>query len=227
MEATREPRRIPLVWLLAPFVLSTVLGYIGDIMGPKLIVDHPLLQISLNSRSRWLLLATPNLDALSFFVVGFLRLISTDPIGFLLGWHYRERALAWAQKNVGDQSSLIGKVEKWFGRIGPLVLLVMPNFYLCVLAGATRMRPRLFVALNLVGTVGRLILFWVAGEAFRDELEDVLELIQRFQWPLVAVSFVFVAFTVFRAGGIESPEELAEELEAEQTVAGESAGRED
>lgn len=216
MEATREPRRIPLVWLLAPFVLSTVCGYVGDIMGPRLINDHPLLQIALNSRSRWLLLATPNLDAVPFFLVGFLRLISTDPIGFLLGWHYRDRALAWAEKNVGDQSSLIGKVEKWFARLGPAVLLVMPNFYLCILAGATRMRPRLFIALNLVGTAGRLLLFWIAGEAFREQLEDALELIQRFQWPLVAVSFVFVAFTVFRAGGIETPEELAEELESEE-----------
>ena len=48
------------------------------------------------------------------------------------------------------------------------------------------MRLRTFLALNAIGTVGRLTLFLVAGAAFRDQLLDVLEFVQRYQWWLVA-----------------------------------------
>ena len=72
------------------------------------------------------------------------------------------------------------------------------------------------VALNVVGTIGRLVLFRLAGKAFNDELQDILGWVQRYQWWLVGISLVFVAITLFRSGGFETPEELAEEIEAEE-----------
>jgi membrane protein DedA with SNARE-associated domain len=193
-----------------------VCGFIGDIAGPKLINDHPLLQIALNPRNRWLLLATPQLSAASFYTVGFLRLVSTDPIGYVLGYQYGEAAVAWAEKQMGDTTGVIKTIQRGFGKVAPLVILIMPSFYWCVLAGAARMRLRVFVTLNIVGTIGRLVLFRMAGEAFREELEDVLEFVQRYQWWLVGLSFVFVAITVMRSGGIETPEDIAEEIEGEE-----------
>jgi len=98
------------------------------------------------------------------------------------------------------------------------VILIAPSFNWCVLAGASRMNPRLFVALNITGTIGRLVLFRLAGDAFEDQLDSVLDFIQRYQWWLVAVSFVIVAIQVARggAGAIESPSEMAAELSAEE-----------
>lgn len=216
MDEERAPRRIPLVWLLVPFVLSTIAGYVGDIVGPRLINDHPLAQIALNPRNRWLLLAAPQLDAVSFFVVGFFRLVSTDPMAFLIGWQYGDQAIAWVEKKMGDETGLVRKIERWFGKIAPLVILVAPSWNWCVLAGAARMKPQLFVALNLTGTIGRLALFWVAGDAFKDQLEDVLELIQRYQWWLVGLSVAVIALQMFRKGEVvETPEELAAEIEGE------------
>ena len=212
----REPRRIPLPWLLAPYAVMVVLGYIGDIVGPSLINSSPLLQIFINPRNRWLLLASPQLDAIPFFVVGFIRLILTDPIAYILGWQYGDAAISWVEKKMGDEGGWIRKVERWFGKVAPLVILIAPSFNWCVLAGASRMRPRLFIALNVTGTIGRLVLFRIAGEAFREQLEDILELVQRYQWWLVALSFVVVALQMARRGEvIETPEEMAAEIEAE------------
>lgn len=212
----REPRRIPLPWLLAPYAVMVVLGYIGDIVGPSLINSSPLLQIFINPRNRWLLLASPQVDAIPFFVVGFIRLILTDPIAYILGWQYGDRAIAWVESKMGDESGWIRKVERWFGKVAPLVILIAPSFNWCVLAGASRMKPRLFIALNVTGTIGRLVLFRIAGEAFREQLEDILELVQRYQWWLVGLSFLIVAFQMFRRGEvIETPEEMAAEIEAE------------
>ena len=210
----REPRRVPLTWLLAVVVVSTVVGYVGDIIGPRLITTHPLAQIAINPRNRWLLLATPQLGAISFFVVGFLRLVSTDPIAYVLGWQYGDRAVAWAERQMGDDNGMIRKIQGWFGKVAPLVILVMPSFYWCVLAGNARMKPRLFIALNVAGTIGRLVLFRLAGAAFRDELNDLLEVVQRYQWWLVGASFVFIAVSLLRKGEVvESPAEMAAEIE--------------
>lgn len=212
----REPRRIPLAWLLAPYAVMVVLGYIGDIVGPSLINSSPLLQIFINPRNRWLLLASPQVDAIPFFVVGFVRLILTDPIAYILGWQYGDTAIRWVESKMGDEGGLLRKIERWFGKVAPLVILIAPSFNWCVLAGASRMRPRVFITLNVIGTLGRLALFRIAGEAFREQLEDVLELVQRYQWWLVGLSFLVVALQMFRKGEvIETPEEMAAEIEAE------------
>ena len=86
-----------------------------------------------------------------------------------------------------------------------------------MLAGAARMRVRLFVTLNIAGTIARLVLFRLAGDAFRSQLETVLDWVQRYQWWLVAASAVLVLLQVWRGGGrdLESPAELAAEIEGE------------
>jgi len=213
----RESRRIPLPWLLAPVVVLSIAGLVTDVLGPKLINDHPLVQMFFNPRNRYLLLAAPKIDVVPYFVVGFVRLVLTDPIAYVIGWQYGDAAARWIEKQMGDTTGIVRWIERTFGKVAPLVILIAPSFNWCVLAGAARMRPRLFITLNVVGTVGRLVLFRIAADAWRDELESVLDFIQRYQWPLVGVSLAAVVLTLMFRGGsaIESPTEMAAELEAE------------
>src|SRR5437588_11722778 len=204
----REDRRVPLSWLLTIFVISTIIGFLSDIAGPTLINHHPLVQIALNPRNRWLLLASPQIGAVAFYVVGFLRLVSTDPVGFILGYQYGDAAVAWAERQMGDSEGIIKMIQRWFTKVAPLVILIAPGFYWCVLAGATRMRLRVFIAMNVIGTIGRLVLFRLAGDAFRSQLQHVLDWIQRYQWWLVALSVVVVGLQVARSrthGTLETP----------------------
>ena len=184
MDETGEARRIPLVWLLAPVAVMTALGYLGDILGPKLINDQPLLQIFLNPKNRWLLLASPQVDVIPFFLVGFTRLVLTDPLAFVLGRPVRRRGDRLGREADGRLGRLGPQDRARLRRVAPLVILVAPSFNWCVLAGANRMRVRVFVTLNLIGTVARLALFRMAGDAFRDEIQDVLE--RRAALPVVA-----------------------------------------
>lgn len=217
--ATEQRRRVPLPLLLTPIVVLSVVGMIGDAAGPRLIVESPLLMMLLNPRNRWLLLASPQLGAPEFFAVGFFRLVLTDPLFYVLGVQYGDAALRWAERKLGDDGVVVRTVEKWFGKAAPVIVLLAPSGYVCLLAGATGMKPRLFVPLNIAGTIGRLILFRVAGEAFRDELLDVVEWIGRNQKWLIVVSIVAVMIQASRArkkGALESPTEMAEEIEAEE-----------
>lgn len=217
---TREPwsdRRIPLAWLVTPIVVLSVFGTVADVIGPKLVTEHPLLQIFLNPRNRYLLLASPQVGALEFFVVGFIRLVLTDPLFFVLGVQYGDGALRWAGEKMGDGGRFVQTLQRWFGKAGPLIILIAPSGYLCLLAGASRMRIRVFVTMNLLGTTGRLILFRIAGNAFRDELLDLVGWIGRNQKWLIIVSFGVVALQTLRArekGTLETPAEIEREIEA-------------
>lgn len=216
-QPVEKARRIALPWLITPIVALSVAGAVGDVMGPRLIEDQPLLMMFLNPRMRWLLLASPQVDAVFFFIVGFVRLVLTDPLFFLLGLQYGDGALKWAEEKTGDGGRLIRTVKRWFGKVGPLIILIAPSGYLCLFAGASRMSVRVFVAVNAIGTASRLLLFRIAGDAFRDELLDVVGWIGRNQRWLIAVSFVVVAIQTYGArqrGALESPAEIEREIEA-------------
>jgi membrane protein DedA with SNARE-associated domain len=212
-----ERRRIPLPILLTPIVILAVVGTVADVIGPGLITERPLLQMFMNPRNRYLLLASPQVDTVPFFVVGFVRLVLTDPLFFLLGVQYGDAALRWAERKLDDDIGFIRTAERFFARFGSAIILIAPSGYLCLLAGATGMRTRRFVILNVAGTTGRLVLFRVLGETFKDELLSVLGFIQRYQWWLIALSLVVVAIQSRRkrsSGTLPSPSELEEEIEA-------------
>ncbi|MGH9183532.1 MAG: DedA family protein [Acidimicrobiales bacterium] len=208
---------MPLPYLLTPIVVMTVAGMAADVVGPGLINERPLLQMALNPRNRYLLLASPQVGAVEFYVVGFVRLVLTDPLFYVLGLQYGDRALRWAERKMADDVGFVRSVERWFSKAAPVVIVVAPSGYMCLLAGATGMRPRVFVALNAVGTAGRLVLFRFVGDALSDQIFTVLDLIQRYQWWLIAISFVIVALQARRrrsSGAIESVSRMEAEIES-------------
>jgi membrane protein DedA with SNARE-associated domain len=212
-----ERKRIPLPWLITPIVVLSLTGTVADILGPKLIVEHPQLQMFLNPRNRYLILAAATVSPIPFFIIGFLRLVLTDPIGYVLGRQYGDAALRWAGEKMGDEGRFITKVERFFGKAAPVVILIAPNFYMCILAGASGMKVRTFAALNITGTIGRLVLFRIAGHAFREELLELVDWIGRNQKWLIIISFVVVALQTARSrrrGQLETPAEIEREIEA-------------
>ena len=217
MAERAEDRRVPLPWLVTPLVVATVAGSIADIIGPHLIVTHPLLQMFLNPRNRYLVLAALHVTVVPYYVVGFVRLVLTDPIGFVLGRQYGEAALRWAGEKMGDDGRFVQRVERWFGSAAPVIIFLAPNLYMCILAGASGMKVRTFVALNVSGTIARLILFRIAAFAFKRQLLDVLDWISRNQKWLIIVSFVIVALQSLRSrrrGTLETPAEIEREIES-------------
>lgn len=211
-------RRVPLPLLLTPIVVLAVLGSAADVAGPALITERPLLQIALNPRNRYLVLAAVQVAAVPFFVVAFVRLVLTDPLFYVLGRQYGDGALAWVERQTGGAGT-IPMLVRWFSRASHVILVIAPSGYVCLLAGATGMGPRVFATLNVVGTIGRLVLIWYLAAAVEGALLDVVSFVQRYQWWLVGASFVLVSLQSLRRaerGEIESPAAIEQEiLEAE------------
>jgi membrane protein DedA with SNARE-associated domain len=209
-------KRIPLPWLVTPIVVLALVGWVADILGPKLIVEHPQLQMFLNPRNRYMILAAATVEAVPFFVIGFLRLVLTDPIGYVLGRQYGDAALQWAGEKMGDEGRFVRRVERIFGKAAPAVVLIAPNFYMCILSGASGMRARVFVTLNVVGTIGRLVLFRLAGHAFEDQLLAIVDWIGDNQKWLILLSAVVVGIQMARSrkrGTLETPSEIERDIE--------------
>ena len=188
IDTDREPRGA--LWLLlAPIIVLSIAATLADWFAAAVITDRPLLQIFLNPRIRYLALSANNVDPLPWFLVGFFRLVLTDPLYFLLGRWYGDNALRWIQRNWGGESAAtVQTMERWFAKASHVVVLIAPNGIVCLLAGATRMRVGVFAALNVIGTIGRLILVWFLAQSAEEPLEDILGFIDRYQWWLVGIS---------------------------------------
>jgi membrane protein DedA with SNARE-associated domain len=218
-EEERRARRRKLTILLVPIVAFSATGTIINLAAPALINDHPLVVIFFNPINRYLILASNRVETWEFFFVAFFRLVLTDPLYFLLGRWFGDGALDWIENKTGN-SGMIPFVKKWFGRAGPVIVFLAPNAYVCLLAGAARMRLRLFIALNVTGTIGRLILIKATGNALEPVLDPVLNFIKRYQWQLVAVSIAIFAIQSItnrkkgKTGEVESVGKMADELEA-------------
>jgi membrane protein DedA with SNARE-associated domain len=192
--APQRSRR--LLWvLLTPIVLLSVAGTVADAVGPALVTHHPLVQMFLNPRNRYLALASNQVGTVPFFVVGFLRLVLTDPLFYVLGVLYGDAALRWMEKKMGDET--IQTLRRWFGKAAYPIVLIAPNGYVCLLAGATGMRPAVFISLNLTGTVARLIIIRAAADVFSGPLNAVLRFLRHYQWWLTGLSVVIVTIQVW------------------------------
>ena len=139
----------------------------------------------MNARTRNLILVTNQLDAVSYYVVGTLRLLLSDPLFFLLGYWYGDTALQWIEGRTKSFGRMLRQWERWFGRAAYPLVFIAPNNYICLFAGASGMSIPGFFVVNVVGTLTRLYLVRRLGEAFEAPIDDVLDFIAEHRTPLL------------------------------------------
>jgi membrane protein DedA with SNARE-associated domain len=189
---------------------------IGQALSPTLANDAPLLLITLNPRNSFLLLVSHEVPFGAFFAVGFVRLVIGDPVLYLLGFWYGLAARNYLVRQ-GGWDTLLSWLDRWFPRIGPVIVFAAPNTTVCLLAGISRMRPALFAVLNVTGTATRLLLIWWLGDVFHEEVDWFLDFLSRYQWPATAVmvGLVLVQVSLSRrkgTGELEQLERMGDEI---------------
>lgn len=195
-----------------------VCAYVGDALTTTWADENPLALIALNSRTRILVLTTNQLDPVSYYLVASLRLLVSDPLFFLLGVWYGDSAIRWVERKSPTYGELFRNAEGWFGTAAYPLVVIMPNNWICLLAGAAGMSIPAFFVLNLVGTVGRLYLIRVLGATFESSIDDVLGFFRDYRLELflasVALVGIFVLFEFRRGkGDIGAVRDLEHELE--------------
>jgi len=214
--ATRPTRdRRTLTFLVIPIVGFMVLSAVGDAIAPTLVDTHPLLLLSMNARNRTLLLVTNQLDAWSYYTVGTLRLLASDPLFFLVGYWYGDMALSWMERRTKTLGQTLRQWEGWFGKAAYPIVFFAPNQYICLFAGAAGMSVAGFFIVNIAGTIARLYLIRRLGETFDAPIDDVLGFIADYRIPLLILSIGMAAvFLVLELRkGTEEVEAILEDLE--------------
>jgi uncharacterized membrane protein YdjX (TVP38/TMEM64 family) len=167
-----------------------VIGTIGSNIGPALVDENPTLVISLSSRNRNLFGSVPFIDPLAYSLIGFVRVLIAGIALYLVGRWYGARALSWVEGNMGELPAIYKWTERAVDRFGWLALVAMPGSNIvCLLVGHRRMRPTPFVVLISIGIVIKLIVLWVGGKIFEDQIRSFLEAIERYQWWVVIALF--------------------------------------
>jgi membrane protein DedA with SNARE-associated domain len=194
--ARRRPSRRQVAALAVPLVALVVLGYVGDALAPTLVDTHPAWLIALNARNRNLALVTNSLDAWTYYGVGTVRLLLSDPLFFLLGYWYGDAAVTWMERRTNTWGQMLRQIEQWFGKAAYPLVFIAPNNYICLFAGAAGMPLRAFFAVNVAGTITRLWLIRLVGEAFESPLDDLVGWIGDNRVPLLALSVTLVVVSI-------------------------------
>jgi membrane protein DedA with SNARE-associated domain len=206
--------------MVVPMVALWIISIVGDVLAAGLVDTHPLLLIVLNPRIRNLVLVVNQVDPVWFYVVGTLRLLLSDPLWYLLGYYWGDRAVAWIEGRSDTWGRYAREFDKFYRKAAYPLVIAIPNNWICLFAGSAGMRPVVFFTLNIAGTIGRLYLVTLFGEAFEDPINWVLDFIKAYRWYLIALSAVVVGVTTLRqarSGGTELQDLIALEEELEST----------
>lgn len=162
--ARPAPSRKTLTLIVAPIIVIFVVGTIGNMIHPTLLVNAPLLLVAMEPRFRYMLLVAPRVDLLPFMVIVLVRRLFADPFLFALGRLYGEPGVRWMERQLQDTIGWVRKVERAFGKAAWIFVLLWPGLVVCTLAGAAGMRFATFVVLNVVGTVVTTYLAYAASD---------------------------------------------------------------
>ena len=228
-----ERGKSPSKWIvrlgLAYIVASQIGGYIGNANIALWFDSRPALLILLMPRNTVLALTTPHLDATWWYVLGFFRNVLSDPVWFLFGFWYGERAIGWVERRSKTYGPLIREGQGFFRQYAYPLIFVMPNNYICLLSGASGIRLAPFIALNVTGTIARLVVIRQLGFTFSSPLASVSDFIAQYRWQIWAISIIAVAWTVYNEffrgqGEAQSLAELTREAQEAEAEAEAEAG---
>ncbi len=170
-ETAADPPKWLLYVLLAGVAALWALGAYVSGDWPRLLAKHPTRLILLSNRYRFFILTAPKVDLAPHLIIGIARSLLTDPLYFAIGYFYGERGLRAARRIDGASvDALVGL----FGKVQFVLCAFFAGPYVCVLAGAARMSPKRFFALNLAGTTVLYVAMQALAEVANDEINSLL-----------------------------------------------------
>lgn len=220
--ATTQPTHprwlLPLIGAL--IVTLVIANNVGNAVWASWVESNPLGLIALNSSNKYLLATSINTSLVPFLVIATIRLLAPDPLFYAIGYLYGPRALHWARDVFPGSDKLLEQFQQDDGvarQVLNVLVFVAPNNLVCLLAGVTRFPVRQFITLNVSGTVARILLMRWIGLLFEEQIEDVLDVVARYQrWFLIGSIVLVVGYVAWqvvgRKGLIGGVEELEEEL---------------
>lgn len=185
------PSRLKLRLLLAGIGVVIVAGTLATAFTAPLATRHPLLLITLDARNRYLVLAR-NVDLVPFLVVGTVRRALSDPLYWLLGRWYGDRAIRWLETK-GGGGVFVTYTERVFAKAAYPMVFLFPGAIVCALAGRVGMPFAAFLVVNIIGTIATVSVLRLFGDILGGPVDAILGFFNR---HLVATTIVTVSLVV-------------------------------
>ncbi len=215
VESTNDPTLLPhdprpaWTWLLIAGVVGLyVLGFTTTALTSSLLKNEQYLKlIALSPRYRNFIAGSSKIDLAPFLTVGVARLLASDPLYFLVGRHFGDGALRWFERLMGGPEGggkLIAMTERFFHSRGGKVGIVLSAFFagpiVCILAGQTRMKPRKFFTLDVLGTIVVVLLLRLLAKPLQPAVDWLIDVNKQYWKIFTAIAVVFVVFSLMRGG---------------------------
>ncbi len=207
--ARRRPSRRALALVGLPLAALVLIANVGDAVMPSLVDTHPAWLIALNARTRNLVLVSNYLDPWTFYGIGFVRLLVSDPLFFLLGHWYGDGAVRWMERRTKTWGQILRQFESWFGKAAYPIVFFAPNNIFCLFAGASGMPVGAFFVVNIAGTLFRLWLVRRFGDAVEAPIDDLVGWIGEHRLILLAVSISVAILSIALEARRGEPEVVA------------------
>ncbi len=194
----------PLPWwrfaLVGSFVGLVALSNIANGVWAKWVQTHPARLLALSARVRYLLFTrVAGIDAISYVVIGFMRIAVAAFVCYGIGYVYEGRALRWFRRFLGMTPEGIENLQRGFAKAGwALIPFFVGSNIVCALAGLNRVRIRVFAPLLALGIAGRLALYWFLAEPFEKPLKSFIDFTQRHQVKFIIGSVALVVLVNVR-----------------------------
>lgn len=187
-------------FVLAAFVALVICSNVSNAVWSRWIDSRPEALLALSSRQRYLILtAAGGISPVWYVVIGAMRIAAAFVVCHLLGRAYRDQALVWFTRFLGVTPKALASYQRNFDKIEiGLVPFFAGSNIVAVLTGVHRTRPGRLAVLLAIGIAGRLALMWWLADVFEDQLLDLFDVIERYQWPVLIASIVLVALTLSR-----------------------------
>jgi membrane protein DedA with SNARE-associated domain len=160
--------------LSAAIAVFYATGILGLALLPILARDLPVLLLLLNPSTGVLLVISERVDLVTFLALATTRRIAFHILFFLLGEWYGASAVRWVEQRIGGTQATVEFIEQLFARVRWPVVFFFPGPLPSVLAGSIQMRRVPFLAVDIAGTVGSLLVIRFAADIAADPIGSAL-----------------------------------------------------
>ncbi len=194
---------------LVAFVALVVCSYIGTAVSTKWVNTNPEGLLLLSSRVRHLVaVAGGDIEFWAYFWIGFVRLGVAFVVCHLIGRAYGRTVLIWFGKYLGVRAEQIHQIMDMFHRAEWVVIpFFVGSNIVGAISGISRVSARRLTMLLSIGLVVRLVFWWIVARVADDQIDTVLDFLNKYQRPALIISvvltIVFVAFNLRRGRNFE------------------------
>jgi membrane protein DedA with SNARE-associated domain len=171
----------------------TVASLVGTAFSPLLLVKAPLLLVVLAPDGRHVALIAGRVDPWLLTSVAVLRRSLYSVAVYGLGLAYGDVAVSWIEARVRRLGKALRALERLFARVGAVLLLILPFLSVCVLAGASRTRLRVFLPALVFGHfLWAFTTIWL-GTRFAAQTQAIVDFFSERLFESTLVCVVLVA----------------------------------